>query len=255
MIQRSTDVGAALRSRQRGFLLNPYRFGSSTPTDPNFASVTLLMHFNGTNGSTTFVDSSSSPRTLTANGAAQLSTSTVKYGSASGVFTSGSYVSSPANAAFNMGSGAFTIEGWIRPGADGVTYYVIGNSDSSGNNASIGFGIQRTAANKMRIIAFSGAALPVDLTGSTNVLAGSWTHFAFTRSGNNFDVWVNGVKDATTLTVSTTINSSANLFAVGRLGEWAGTPFVGNLDDVRITKGVARYTAGFTPPTAEFPDA
>ena len=63
--------------------INPYRFAAAGPPDPDFANVSLLLHGDGTNGSTTIVDSSSSSKTVTAVGDAQISTAQSKFGGSS----------------------------------------------------------------------------------------------------------------------------------------------------------------------------
>ncbi|MEJ0012775.1 MAG: hypothetical protein WDM94_09155 [Bauldia sp.] len=65
---------------------------------------------------TTFVDSSASGRTITANGNAQVDTAQAKFGGASALFDgAGDYLTVPASADFNFGTGDFTVETLIEP--------------------------------------------------------------------------------------------------------------------------------------------
>ena len=97
--------------------INSYSFAATDPnTDPNFANVSLLLHGNDTNGSTTITDSSPSPKTVTAVGNAQISTAQSKFGGASIAFDgNGDWCQIANNVAFKFGSGNFTIEYWFYP--------------------------------------------------------------------------------------------------------------------------------------------
>jgi len=76
----------------------------------------------------------------------------------------------------------------------------------------------------------------------------TWTHLAVTRSGTNLKAFVNGVISGTPIT-----NSTQNYDTIKYIGRNpAGEYFNGYIDDLRITKGVARYTANFTPPTTSY---
>jgi hypothetical protein len=79
-----------------------------------------------------------------------------------------------------------------------------------------------------------------------------WNHVAIVRNGSTWTVSINGTSVGTA-TYSGTVNIPIGPLEIG----WAGTTdsyFTGYIDDLRITKGIARYTANFTPPTAAFED-
>lgn len=254
MISRSTDIGAALRSRQRGFLLNPFRFPG--PQDPEFGSVALSLHMNGTNASTTFVDSSSYGRAVTAVGNAQISTTQSKFGGASGLFDgTGDYLSIADADVFNLGGQDFTIETWVRlnaaAGAQGA--YMIGQINSSFGVASGSFFLGLSDASRPSGLLASGGSLIV-VAATTALSTGVWYHVAFTREGSALRMFVNGTLE-TTVTNSASVNNSSELISVGRPGSFDGAYLNGYLDDLRMTIGVARYTANFSVPTAQFPDS
>jgi hypothetical protein len=95
--------------------IDSYRFGVSGPTDPYFSNVSLLLHGDGTNGSTTIVDSSASPKTLTAFGNAQISTAQSKFGGSSIAFDgTGDYLSISSSNDLTLGTSDFTLETWAR---------------------------------------------------------------------------------------------------------------------------------------------
>jgi hypothetical protein len=221
----------------------------AVPADPYFANVTLLLHCNGTNGSTTFTDVKG--HTVTPIGNAQISTAQSKFGGASGLFDgSGDYISVTDAADISMGSSDFTIEGWA--------YFAAGASpnciyDKRATFTARGLAIFRDTDNNLYFAAGNSdtAAWEVFLSGAAPT--GAWLHYAFVRSGSAWYAFVNGTQVGTTTASFAVDDGGVNLF-FGILRDTISYPLNGNLDDIRITKGVARYTANFTPPSAQFPD-
>jgi hypothetical protein len=191
----------------------------------------------GTNGSTTFTDSSLNGLTVTAVGNTQISTTQSKYGGASGYFDgSGDYLSSTSNAC-SFGTGDFTVEFWFRAAAISTAYqHVVGDLS---NSTTMGFGFYN------RIYA---TTISVGYTGTTFLSANQWYHYACVRQSGIMKLYLNGVVDAT-FSVSTNLSNTA--FTVGMQG---GTfhPFSGYIDDLRISR-FARYVSNFTPPTTALP--
>jgi hypothetical protein len=224
--------------------INPYSFAA---TDPNFADVSLLLHGDGTNGSTTITDNSPSPKTVTAVGNAQISTAQSKFGGASiALDGTGDYLSTPATNAFVFGTGDFTIEFWIRfTVVTGVQVIY----DQRPVNAAFVPTIY-TNNNTLNYL-FNGL---VAITLGT-VTSAQWYHIAISKQGSSTKGFIDGTQGGSTYVDSTSYTSGPNLL-IGQNSVNVNTPqFVnGYIDDLRITKGVARYTANFTPPTAAFPD-
>lgn len=220
-----------------------------TPVDPQFGSVSLLLHGDGADGSTTITDSSPSPKTVAAFGNAQISTAQSKFGGSSIAFDkSGDYLSVPSNSAFDFTSGNFTIESWIFPDTVSGTQSIC----ATWTNQQFIFA---TLGSDLAFYWFPfSAGNPMLSAGS--VVANEWQHAAISREGNTYRLFLDGVLLQTVNNSSVAGAFSANLF-VGARPSSVGAPgayFGGYIDDLRITKGVARYTANFTPPTAPFPD-
>lgn len=246
-LRRFTLILSSLLFLCSGVLINSYRFVVPAASDPNFSSVSLLVHMQGANNGTAFTDSSSNAFALTASGNAKTSTANFKWGNSSGLFDgNGDYVTAPASSKFNFGFGAFTAEWWVN--FTTVSYYQY-FFDMGPNQ------FMMRLLNGTTLLTYAGGA-PVLNTNITTLTSGVWYHMAYVRTSSGvFTLYVNGVSVAT---ATNTTHASGDSTSTLRIGEYAGgTGFGlnGNLQDFRITWGVARYLSNFTPPTAQFPDS
>ena len=225
------------------------------PVDPVFNNVSLLLHGNGANGSTTITDNSPSPKTVTAVDNAQISTAQSKFGGSSIAFDgSGDYLTVPDSDDFYL-PGDFTIECFIYPlswaGTGGFVYFM-GQwqvSDFASIVPYFSSGVPSIAATSNQssfniVNASSGSAISLS----------TWTHIAWVRRGDRWSVYVNGTERVLNASASGIPYNAAASFTIGRHPFGNQYAFNGYINDLRITKGVARYTSNFTPPTAPFPD-
>ena len=177
-------------------------------------------------------------------GNAQISTSVVKYGTGSLAFenNSGTYLSVANTPNLRFGTGDFTVEFWVYQTSltDYQTVYSFGYS-SAGS-----FSIQSGFSNGRWIVYISGSAIATE--SGAAVSTNTWYHIAVVRSGSTVTIYRNGTSVASG-TSSGDINYSAAALTIGSASTY---PLIGYIDDLRITKGYARYTANFTSPTAAF---
>lgn len=210
--------------------------------DSSFANVSLLLHMNGTSGSTTFTDSSTSTKTITAS-ATEISTAQSKFGGASGLF-SGGYLSAQSNAGFGFGVGDFTVEFWLYyTGGNGYVFFW---GNNQGFDQYISYGLNNST--KQPFLWNEGNVL----TTSTAITNNTWQHHAVVRSAGTIAIYLDGVQ-LNSGSFGANIGSSRP-FRIGDNG-FGDQTTSGYIDEFRVTKGVARYTAAFNPPTAPFPDA
>jgi hypothetical protein len=225
-------------------LLNPFRFGAA-----GVPSV-LLLHMDGSNGSTTFTDVYSN--TVTANGNAQISTAQSKFGGASGLFDgTGDYLTVPHSASLSMGSGDFTIETWFRPNSVTSDQNLI-NKQATLATAS-GYLLRISSSGKIEFYAgdSSTGAWEVAISGGTLSTA-TWYHAAATRQGSSWKLFLDGTQVGSTATASFTVHDNANSLYIGTNTNGSTQAYNGYLDELRITKGTARYTSNFTPSASAF---
>jgi len=225
-----------------------YATGSSG-IDPFLSSVSLLLHFDGANGSTTIADSSPVANSMTATGTAALTTVNPRFGTASlaNILNFGNGVTTPivASGPLDLSLGDFTIEFWVNPSS-----YVSGTTQafvSAEVTSVVGWDIvmQGGAAGQFASFQFSGGSV----NSSVNVPLNVWSSIAVVRQGNVFGIFLNGIASGTRI-IAGSIGTAATL-TIGGGNLFGGS---GTVDEVRITKGVARYTPGvnYTPATMAF---
>jgi hypothetical protein len=233
---------------------------TSVSADPYFSDVVALLHFDGTNGGTSFPDVISAntwtPSSLTTN------TTTKKFGSASGYFvrtnTSNLYLSTTSVG--NVGSSDFTVEAWINPTTisttSGQLNFIACKDDVSGGTRGWSLGISGNLSGKIAFSTFVSGTIYQALSSAAPTTS-TWVHVAGVRSGQNIMLFVGGILQATTPlpTPSSTIGNPTYGIRIGSTSPEASVySFDGYIDDFRMTIGVARYTSNFTPPTAAFPN-
>jgi hypothetical protein len=180
-------------------------------------------------------------------GNAQISTAQSKFGGGSMYFDgTGDYLSSPNTPNIRLGSGNFTIEFWVYFNATVVAQYLImcGNS-----GATTGFYWGTNGSNGRWELYIGSTAQTLQAASPPST--GQWYHAALVRNGSTLTLYNNGTSVASATKSSWTDETTNPLL----IGSYLGSSYYlnGYIDDLRITKGYARYTANFTPPSAPFP--
>ncbi len=227
-------------------LLNPSRF--ATGGDPYFSSVSLLLHGDGTNGSTTFTDSSGSPKTVSVVGSGvTISTAQSVFGGASINMNGSGNLSVPDSAAFQFGSGDFTIEALLRSGTLGRS--VICNRSNIGD----GWALQSSALR-----AYYGGVWSDTKLSWTEPATGTFYFLALVRNGGTMRAYIDGVQVASGAISGSWRDGYTSTIGIGCSTTNNGeNRWDGYMEELRVTKGVCRYPGGttFTPPVAAFPNA
>jgi hypothetical protein len=182
-------------------------------------------------------------KVVNVNGNAQLATAVKKFGTSSlALDGNGDYLTSASTPDFEFGTGAFTIEAWIYNTVIPGTNQMIFDFRSATPQWAPTFYINATT-NTLRFFANGNL-----LTESTSAIPlNTWTHVALSKSGTSTRIFINGVQSGLTY-------SDTNTYIQGPLtigARYDGTTaFNGYIDDVRITKGLGRYTTTFAPPSS-----
>ena len=243
-------MGAAI-----GMMLSRAGGGGGGGTDPSYSSVTLLLHGDGTNGGTVFTDNGPLGHVPTQINGVATSTAQFKFGTASLDFSTSAIreliIDNPQTG-YNFGSGQFTVECFARwtsaPGAN-----LWGLVTQFGGSSNLGWFLGMVSGSLAFYYSTTGTDNPNVGAAFTPTL-NQWYHIAADRDASNvLRVYKDGVVHASA-TVSSTFFASTINCIVGNDNN--GTrQHVGYIDEVRVTKGVARYGGAFTAPTAAFPNS
>jgi hypothetical protein len=253
-VQISRAVRAELLQRGRADAMLPGMLpviAGAAPKDPSFANVSVLLHFEGANGSTSFTDSGPLGLAVSAIGNAQISTAQSKFGGSSLLLDgAGDRISIAAGTHFSFGTGAWTIEFWIKTSQTDQTWGLMLNRtlDSA---TQFSWGYNYNSSGTIRLVERLAVKIEPTATGMNN---GNWNHVAMTRSSNTVRLFLNGTQIGSYTTSYNFWDSTTALLLGGFYSGAGGEDIDGYVDELRITKGVARYTANFTPAIAPFPN-
>jgi len=217
----------------------------TTVGDTYFSKVTALFNFDGSDGDTTTtgLDSSNKNLTVSYSSGDELSTTQKKFGTTSLYVADNVTISSSDG--FNMGTGDFTIEGWyyLTQFNNHFLYDQWSSSSTGAGNSQIY--VKSTEGGSIRVY--------YDGTGKFTTTGGfslnTWTHLAVVRSSGTIKVYFNGTADATTQSYSGQFGKTGDLYIGDQHSGGGGAPQM-YVDDLRVTKGLARYTSNFTPSTS-----
>jgi hypothetical protein len=228
-----------------GALQQVLQGSSGVDHDPFFSSVVLLLHMDDA-APTDFSASAHTCSKTTSRSATQS-----KFGGFSYVFNNaGEYLKYANHADFNFGTGDFTYDCWWYPtAADFGMLYETGNSPFTGTGSlAVAFNANRT----VQIGNANGASAIV--VGSTALSLNAWHYIVAQRSGTTWTLYIDGASDGTaTSAVNLTGTGGTTLGGTERVGTDSATGF---MDEVRVTKGVARYAgASIAVPTTTFPNS
>ena len=233
----------------KGTCVYPSGTTFTPPTAPLTAITNTSLLLNGTDAG--IIDKSQSVKTLTLNGDVKSSTTQSKYLTSSMYFDgTGDYISIPVEDGFEFGTGDFTIEMWFWYTGTIARYPIILGNGISGSGIYCGWAVF-TAGNVLKLERYTGSQTTVTF-GSFTAAADTWHHLAIARSGTTIRGFINGTQVGSDITNSVSYNAhNTNPLNIGYGVDGGGThQWSGYMSDVRITKGLARYTSNFTAPTA-----
>ena len=217
-------------------------------TDEYWGYVELMADFEGTDADTSYTEKSKNQLDCTFSGSAAIDDAQFKFGSTSINFPAdGDYVSFPSVPGLGYGDEDFTIEFWVRfSGIDAANNIIF---DQRVSNASARIVFYYDGAGNQLLIFRSGSNI---ITGSSKSID-TWYHFALARQNGSTRFFVDGTQEGSTAADSVTYGQDGVILGEDAQNLGGGTGFRGWIDDLRITKGIARYTTTFTAPTEFHP--
>jgi len=246
-----------------------YTGNFTPPTAPLLVSGTSSIYPNTANVNTTFAAANTSLLCNFTNagiidnaminnfetvGDAKISTTQSKFGGTSMSFDgTGDYLKAPYNPSYSL-PGDFTVEAWIyltsAAGLGNQTIASFGYNNSTGAGP---WGFYLNGSGPYTLY-FNSSAGNHGSTTTVAIPTSTWTHVTYCRTGSTGRFFVNGTIVGTSISDAFTYSGTTESLFVGIMSDTSSSPLYGYIDDLRITKGVARYTANFTPPTSEFLD-
>ncbi|MFA4871411.1 MAG: LamG-like jellyroll fold domain-containing protein [Pedobacter sp.] len=201
------------------------------------AQTSFLCHADGTGNA--FVDSSGTPKTITVTGDVTQSTAQSKFGGKSVHFDgTGDCLTVATSTDFEFGTGNFTVDWWeYRTAAGGIS---ITRDNVQYSPFILGYEAAGT-------VYMTSNGIGWDIASAKNMgasVVGEWQHLAVTRSGDTFYTFRNGTQRDTWTSTLALFATTGN-FQAGRYS--AGNYMTGYIDELRVSKGIARWTANFTP--------
>jgi hypothetical protein len=214
---------------------------ATTPTAPLTAVTNTQLLCNFTNAG---ILDGTMKNNLETVGGASVSTSVVKYGSGSMYFDgTGDRLAFPTSQNAAFGTGDFTVEMWVYPNSFSTSPVLFDTRNVSTNTAAIALTFDTSGNPKVYV---NGGFL---ITGSSPAALSSWSHLAMVKLNGVIRLYLNGVSVGSSSS-STSLTDTA--ITIGDSINTAGA-FNGYIDDLRITKGIARYTQNFIPPSVALP--
>jgi hypothetical protein len=217
-----------------------YTGNFTPPTAPPTAISNTSYLLNYTNAG---IYDATSKNDLETVGNAQISTTQSKFGGSSMAFDgSGDGLIGLSTQLASFGTGDFTVESWVYlTSISGADRYLF----TTGNGVDNSLRLYLDSTGNVAV--FTSNTLV--LTSTNPLVVNTWTHVAVCRYNGTLAVYINGVRNGTA-SYSTAINCNGNI-SVGSANNLSAS-MIGYLDDMRVTKGIARYTSNFTPPTTAF---
>ena len=234
--------------------LQKLRLGQLKPADTteagdtHFSKVTAMFNFDGSDTATTTTGLDASNKNLSISYATgdQLSNTQKKFGATSVYVADGIELSSSDG--FNMGNGDFTMEAWFYFTDFSQSYALFDQWASSGSTRhQIWMG--KTSAGTAGRLSWYYAGTSVFHSANPAVSTGAWTHIALVRHSGTLKIYINGTADSNTQSHTGQFGRTAGMAFGDQLNGGASGRAQYYLDDLRITKGLARYTSNFTAPT------
>lgn len=188
---------------------------------------------------------------LAASGDAQISTAQSKFGGNALLLDgTGDYLSTPDSPDWAFGSGDFTLECWAYFTNVAVSTQTL-IAQFSGSPGQYSWILRWDVGFLKLYYSPDGTTLPANLAWAWTPVVNTWYHIAVVRTGNNVLAFINGGQIGTAQPISGALFDSNATLAIGASssGSWN---FYGYLDEIRISKGIARWTANFTPPTTPY---
>lgn len=167
-------------------------------------------------------------------------------------YAAGDYLTVPDTADWNFGTGDFTVDLWVRPSSVSGTQTFVAQY---GGSSSDFWKVQLVGGKLQMVFVVGGVTKGSYVTASVVSMAVyTWYHIAFVRNTTNAYIFLNGAPQTLTTSTAFSTNDVGDITSVLYIGQQGSSDgfFVGYMDELRVSKGIARWTANFTYPSAAY---
>jgi hypothetical protein len=202
------------------------------------------------NGAGAAISDGVSKNVLETVGNARVINGIKKYGTGAMYFDgTGDYLNILSDPPLYLSTGNFTIEGWVYTTNSSTSQAVLFRRSAAAARGLV-ISINSFVSQKLSFACGNSdiSAWEVQLDSTTSLANNTWYHFAVVRDGDDFELFINGTSEDTANS-SVVIADDTSVLRIGA-NDTGATSLNGYIDDLRITKGVARYTSNFTPPSS-----
>lgn len=222
-------------------------------TDPYWSYVALLLHMDGPDvagGTPVYPNKAPSSVTIDVSGNVPVDINRKKFGAGSAKCGGGHLFATQH--IYPVLSEDFTVETWMYVTVlPSQVMRVAGYQKSIGGAETWTLNVEPDGRLTFTMYDTSwrtAATLP------SSIPLNRWVHIAGVKRGTELSVYLDGIKGPQTANLTTAPITPESVLAIGRAGDWPAQYFNGNLDEFRITKGIARYSGDFAVPTEPFPE-
>lgn len=221
-------------------------FCPASVSSGNDANTKLLIHCDGSNGSTSFTDSSASARTVTAT-SATVSTTSPKFGTGSVSVSGAGSLSVAASADWAFGSSDFSVDFWIKTSMTGRAD-ICGQDTVSSDSTFWGLLLNVSGSGQIELYEQNSSRISATSTGFNN---GNWRHLALSRTSNVMRLFLDGTVIGSPYTTSFSYGNSGAGLRFCLLSAIANFGLNGNMDEIRVSN-TSRWSSNFSPPTSAY---
>ena len=221
------------------------------PTGGITSDTVIMLHMDGADGSTTFTDSSPSPKSMTAFSNAQIDTAQFKFGGASGLFDGTDDFVFTGDSDSYYFTGDFTIDLQVRFNSVAANCGFVGQNEDASN----WWGLMWNTSNNLHFEGEFGGTTTFSMDFAWTPSTNTWYHVALTRSGSSWRAFIDGTQIGITITDSDAFTNINGGLEIARSRESGGTNVIhmnGWIDELRVINGTAIWTGNFTPPSEAY---